>query len=411
MYISLQVSIQAPFSRFEFGLKAEETRKKYVRRLEIFFDFHKVEGETIKEKAQNFFKFTKQNGVEGTTDLIINYMSFQIDRANKIIISKSTVRNFYKPIKLFCEMNNIILNWKIISKGIPFGTSSNDRIPTLEEIIEVLKYPDRRIKPIVYTMISSGIRVGAWDYLKWKHVIPIKNKDNLVAAAKLIVYEGEPEQYFSFITPEAYYSLKEWMEFREKQGEPITGNSYLMRDIWNTGKIVINAKESNLTKGTTGLISVPKQADSNAIRQIFTRAWKIQNIREVDNKRRHDFKSTHCFRKYFETHALKAMKLLNVKMLMGHDTGLEKSYYKPSEKELLDDYLKVVDILTVNKQIKLESKVNELAEKQDEIELMKLKHEKEMQAMDQKLDKVISMIQENPKLAKIKTQVLKKRIN
>ena len=63
------VSIQDPFSRFEFGLKAEETRKKYVRRLEIFFDFHEVEGETIKEKAQNFFKFTKENGVEGTTDL------------------------------------------------------------------------------------------------------------------------------------------------------------------------------------------------------------------------------------------------------------------------------------------------------------------------------------------------------
>jgi hypothetical protein len=183
-----------------------------------------------------------------------------------------------------------------------------------------------------------------------------------------------------------------------------------MRDIWNTARIITNVKELNL-KGTSGLISVPKKADSNAIRQIFTRAWKIQNIREVDNKRRHDFKSTHCFRKYFETHALKSMKLLNVKMLMGHDTGLEKSYYKPSEKELLDDYLKVVDILTVNKQIKLESKVNELAEKQDEIELMKLKHEKEMEAMDQKLNNILSVINANPKLARIKPDVLKNRIN
>jgi hypothetical protein len=73
-------------------------------------------------------------------------MSFQIDRANKKIISKSTVRNFYKPIKLFCEMNNIILNWKIISKGIPFATSSNDRIPTVEEVFQGLRQPLARVK-------------------------------------------------------------------------------------------------------------------------------------------------------------------------------------------------------------------------------------------------------------------------
>jgi hypothetical protein len=32
----------------------------------------------------------------------------------------------------------------------------------------MLEYPDRRIKPIVYTMASSGMRLGAWDYLRWK---------------------------------------------------------------------------------------------------------------------------------------------------------------------------------------------------------------------------------------------------
>jgi hypothetical protein len=111
-------------------------------------------------------------------------MSYQVDRANRKIISKSTVRNFYKPIKLFCEMNNIILNWKIISKGIPLATYSKDRIPTVDEILEVLKYPDRRIKPIVYTMISSGIRVGAWDYLKWNNIVPIYDEKSQLLLQK-----------------------------------------------------------------------------------------------------------------------------------------------------------------------------------------------------------------------------------
>ena len=46
----------------------------------------------------------------------------------------------------------------------------------LEEIIQMLKYPDVRIKAIVLTIISSGIRVGAWDYLRWKYVVPVEVK-------------------------------------------------------------------------------------------------------------------------------------------------------------------------------------------------------------------------------------------
>jgi hypothetical protein len=123
-----------------------------VRRLDIFFDFYGVEGETIKEKSENFLKYTKENGIDKITDLIIGYMSYQVDRANRKIISKSTVRNFYKPIKLFCEMNNIILNWKIISKGIPFATYSNDRIPTVDEILETSFYHNKIFFIIFYPL-------------------------------------------------------------------------------------------------------------------------------------------------------------------------------------------------------------------------------------------------------------------
>ncbi|MGB7706830.1 MAG: hypothetical protein WBL64_05980 [Nitrososphaeraceae archaeon] len=366
---------QEAFSRFLYGIKSDETRRSYVSKLEFFFDFYKIEGNDIREKSKNFLEYTKKgkNITQKVTDLVLNYMYFHIQRAQKKEISRGTVRNFYKPIKLFCEMNNVVLNWKIISKGLPRGTqNANDRIPTIDEILGVLKYPDRRIKPVLYTMISSGIRIGAWEWLKWKNVIPIYDDKKTVIVAKIIVYDGEPDQYFSFITPEAYWSLKEWMEFREKQGEKITKESYLMRDLWNTGKIFINSRESNLTKGTTGIASIPKKAGANAIRQIFTRAWKIQDIRPPDSDiRRHEFKSTHCFRKYFETRAMDKMKLLNVKILMGHDTGLEKSYYKPSEKDILEDYLKVVDLLTINEVNKLKLEFEEkLRIEKSELEIL-----------------------------------------
>ena len=115
-------------------------------------------------------------------------------------IEASTICNYYKPIKLFCDVNDILLNCKFISRGIPKGKhATDDRAPTLEEIHQLLKYPNIRIKPIVLTMLSSGIRIAAWDYLKWKHIASIEKEDGTIMAAKILVYGGDPEQYYSFI--------------------------------------------------------------------------------------------------------------------------------------------------------------------------------------------------------------------
>ncbi|HKW05037.1 MAG TPA: hypothetical protein VJN71_07045, partial [Nitrososphaerales archaeon] len=73
----------------------------------------------------------------------------------------------WKPIKLFTEQNDILLNWRKITRRIPSGSNyANDRAPTLEEIMGILRYKDPRIKPVVLTMVSSGKRVGTWDYLR-----------------------------------------------------------------------------------------------------------------------------------------------------------------------------------------------------------------------------------------------------
>jgi len=65
-------------------------------------------------------------------------------------------------------------------------------------------------------MASGGFRLGAWDYSQWKHVSPITNENEVgreVIAAKLLVYADEPEEYYTFITPEAYSALKDGWTF------------------------------------------------------------------------------------------------------------------------------------------------------------------------------------------------------
>ena len=194
---------------------------------------------------------------------------FQKERVIKGEIAASTISNYYKPIKLFCEVNDILINWKFLSRGMPKGKhASDDRAPTFEEIHQLLKYPDIRIKPIVLLMISSGIRIAAWDFLKWKHVIPIENKDGVLVAAKVIVYAGEPEQYYSFITAESYYAINNRMQCRASCGEKISGESWLMRDLWKTTNMPFGSRYGSATQ--------PLKLKNEAIRTILCRALFIK---------------------------------------------------------------------------------------------------------------------------------------
>jgi hypothetical protein len=57
------------------------------------------------------------------------------------------------------------------------------------------------------------------------------------------------------------------------------------------------------------------------------------------------------------------MKPANIDILLGHKLGISSSYYKPNlERDILPDYLQVVDDLTINEENRLSKKVKELLE-------------------------------------------------
>lgn len=285
-------------------------------------------------------------------------------------------------------MNEVTLNWKKIARGLPTDNkAAKDRAPTLEEIHKIIEYPDRRIKPIIYVMASSGIRIGAWDYLRWKHVIPMNNERGEIVAAKLHVYPGDSEEYFTFITPEAYHALKDWMDFRTSYGEKITGESWLMRDIWQTTNV------RSAGSSTRGLASVPKQLRSTAVKSTILRALDVQGIRRKsadggkEETGSHDWKAAHGFRKRFKTICEEVMRPINVELLMGHDIGVSGSYYRPKEREILDDYLKAVPALTISNEGRLKVEVKKLEGGLSDVKILEgrmIGKEKEFQELNQK---------------------------
>jgi hypothetical protein len=354
-----QVAHQSPIYSFMYALKSTEARRQYPRRLKMLFDFLKLSCSFEEQAAEFLEKAKDENGTQWAQHNIMVFLDFHKERVRRKQLAAGTLKNYYRAAKLFCEMNDLTLNWKRISKGLPRAkNSSNDRAPTLEEIRKLVQYPDRRIKPIVYTMASSGIRLGAWDYLRWKHLSSIANEKGEVIAAKLRVYADEPEEYYNFVTPEAYFALKDWMDFRASYGEKITGDSWLMRDLWQTTNMNYGAK--------WGLATNPKKLQSIAVKRLLNRALWEQGLRHTlpAGIKHHEWKGAHGFRKFYKSRAEQVMRPINVEVTMGHDLGVSESYWRPTEREVLEDYMKAVDLLTINDDKRtLQNQVSELTEK------------------------------------------------
>lgn len=400
---------QDPLATFSYALKAPETKRQYPRRFKVFLDFLELGG-SFKDQANEFLIHTKQDH-QWAQDNLMRFIDFQKERCSRKEISESTVSNYYKATKLFCEMNELALNWKKIARGLPRGRkAANDRAPTMDEIRKLVEYPDRRIKPIIYCMISGGFRLGAWDYLQWKYVTPLQDNDGKIIAAKFVIYPGDREEYYTFVTPEAFNALKEWMDFRAGYGEKITGESWLMRDLWQTSNMKYGAK--------FGLATIPKPLKSSAIKRLIERALWEQGIRKplLKGSNRHEWKAAHGFRKFYKSRAEQVMKPINVEITMGHDIGVSASYYKPTEREVMEDYLKAEGLLTTNddkiaiyKQVaELTEKSKEenyiikgkLSEKENEIQLLRQRDSMNAEAIASSSDQIITIFSRLAELEK-----------
>jgi integrase len=203
--------------------------------------------------------------------------------------------------------------------------------------------------------ISSGIREGATERLNVEDYTKIKVEEEKIVAGRIVVYSVDLEQYITFINPEACHALDKYIDFRRQHGEQITKSSPLFRDKFDPirgfyGHAKINSKEAIIPM--TG----------PAVREYYNRLLFSIGIRR-ERKRRHDF-SVHGFRKFFKTKAeIGGMKPINVETLMGHSTGISDSYYRPTEKELLDDYVKVVNHLTMRTESTFKSEVEGVKER------------------------------------------------
>jgi hypothetical protein len=108
-----------PLSQFLYALKAPETKRQWPNRLKVVFTFLGLTG-NLDEQVKQFMTLYKEGAAVRAAKVqekIIGFISYQVQRAQKGEISFSTIPNYLKTLKLFCEMNDIHVSWRKISRG------------------------------------------------------------------------------------------------------------------------------------------------------------------------------------------------------------------------------------------------------------------------------------------------------
>ena len=336
--------------------------------------------------------------------MIENYVIFLQTKVRNGEITAGSCVVSLPPVKLFCEMNDIMLNWRKINKLLPHGNdNAADEAYTREQIKKMLEYSDLRARIPILFMASSGMRLGGFQGLTDGCIGPIYDeKTDKLLAAHVIVYKGTEDEYDTFISPEAFHAYEEYRNLRIKFGERITKNSpILLRrfDISPDGK---TAKIDN-TK------PVALSTVAGIIRMVAYKAG-IREASESYNER-YNIKIAHGFRKYFSSTLSNikapdgsgryAIDFIKKEWLLGHTlTGihsLEENYNRNDRvKMLFEEYLKAVREVTISDEERLKVEVKKLQtdiSNMKTVEVQLAAKDKEIQDLVKKQEKFEQLIQ------------------
>jgi integrase len=163
---------------------------------------------------------------------------------------------------------------------------------------------------------------------------------------KLTVYENEREEYFTFITPECQKAIDTYLDMRSRYGEKLDKESFLIREQFDIKDPFQIARPRQLT---TTMVN-----------------WKILDLLRRLGMRSKEVSITHGFRKFFTTQLINVRANPEIReMLLGHKIGLASAYYRPTEDDMYQEYIKAINNLTINEENRLKIRLKEYQSKED----------------------------------------------
>ncbi len=337
--------INLNFKLFDQSIKSEHTRTVYTVCLKKYFEFVGSNYKVIQCDRS-----TDPREIE---DHIIDFV-ISMKKEGK---GFSAIHNYVSAICRYYKMNDVFLNTSKINQYLPeFRKSKKDREYKHQEIQRLLDIADDRIQTVVLLLASTGMRIGAIPTLLLRNMEKVSTESGSLIY-KITVYEGFKEEYVTYCTPECTIAIDNYLKMRERYGEKLNPNSYLIReqfDVRDSFKISI-CKEVKAKTLSRKLIDL---AERSGIRQKEI----LEGSNKIRSSIRKDVPIAHGFRKFFTTQLIEADLKTELRWLLeGHNLKANDSHYvRTSEKRLQQEYEKAINHLTINEIYKLKMQVEKL---------------------------------------------------
>lgn len=332
------------------SIKSERTRITYEYNLKRFVKFYKlksieaileIESRKLQEMIEDYIMQRKSNG-----------------------LSTSMLNSEVSALETLSVTNDVLVNWKKIRKLFPEQKKPTGEMAwSTEDIQDMLSVTSSlRNKAVIYFFASTGVREGAIPDLKLKHLMEMP-----MGCKSVTVYDGTKEEYLTFLTPEASSALDNYFEKRRSDGEHMTLESPVFRQVYSIGM----AKAKPITTDSL----------AGLIESILDKA----NLRSEKREGRYKQQRFHAFRKRFNT-ILKLNREINVNLiekLMGHKRGLDGSYLKPTKEELFSEFKKGIADLTIDSSERILAEKKKIEIERTELENLKLQMSEQAENLKQ----------------------------
>ena len=342
---------------FEQSIKSEYTRVVYTTCLKKYFEF---------PGSSKFINMTDTRKIE---DHITDFIT-SMKKEGK---SFRAIYNYVSAICKYYRMKRVSLDTKHIREYLPeFKKSKKDRPYEYEEIRRLLDIADERMRTVVLLLASTGMRIGAIPSLRLRNIEKVEI-DAATSIYKIMVYEGFKEEYITFTTPECTAAIDSYLKMRERYGEKLNTNSFLIREQFDVRDpfAISKCKEVKANTLTGKLIDLAVRAGKRK-NEVFEGKPHGTNINDVP--------IAHGFRKFFTTQLVNAEVDVKTELrwlLEGHKLkGNDSHYVRTTEKRLQQEYEKAIDNLTINEENRLKRTVEILKIEKSRIDELEAKIQK-----------------------------------
>ena len=412
------------FQLFKDSIKSPDTAYMWTNALHIYMAYRKARkySDLLKGKPEK----VQQQLIE-----FVRYRKSKV-RAQSVSVQLTGIRHFYF-INSFKG-----LEWDIIRRFIGETIKAVQDVPyTHEQIRDMCKAAKSRIRICILSEAQGGPRIGAMPTITKGDLSRVeRTKDDGTKTDlgfyRVQIYPGTKQAYITFFGPEASKEIDDYLTYRERCGEVITEDSPLIREEFDP-------KDKFQVKH-------PRRIGKKALAQEVSNAAVAAGVRAKKENggphQRHKVMLTHGLRKFFKKQCRKAgVDSINLEYLVGHKTGnpefgvtsLMMTYDPAIEEDLLKEYMKAIDNLTIDPANRLQKQVKELevkAKKADQVEhlekivingkletdammkqIAELKEQNKRTEDNHKkeMEYIISLIQQEPRLANVKPEVLARK--